>query len=233
MCGRFTLNQSAEALAQVFHVEPVLDLAADFNIAPTRMVATVLRNPESEKREFKQLYWGLIPSWAKDAGMGAKLINARAETVAEKSAFRSAFKHRRCLVLADGFYEWQRQPGKKQPFYFRLQDGQPFAFAGLWERWRSPTNEEVISCTILTTAANELLQPIHERMPVILEPQDYDLWLDSQVQTPQTLQELLRPYPAPAMTAYPVSTLVNNSRHHSPECIIPLSEKNVPTNQLN
>ncbi|MEH2265606.1 SOS response-associated peptidase [Nostoc sp.] len=233
MCGRFTLNQSAEALAQVFRVDPVLDLAADFNIAPTRMVATVLRNPESEKREFKQLYWGLIPSWAKDAGMGAKLINARAETVAEKPAFRSAFKHRRCLVLADGFYEWQRQQGKKQPFYFRLQDRQPFAFAGLWERWRSPANEEVISCTILTTAANELLQPIHERMPVILEPQDYDLWLDSQVQTPQTLQELLRPYPAPAMTAYPVSTLVNNSRHHSPECIIPLSEKNVPTNQLN
>jgi putative SOS response-associated peptidase YedK len=233
MCGRFTLNQSAEALAQIFHVEPVLDLVADFNIAPTRMVATVLQNPESEKREFKQLHWGLIPSWAKDVAMGAKLINARAETVAEKPAFRSAFKHRRCLVLADGFYEWQRQQGKKQPFYFRLQDGQPFAFAGLWERWRSPANEEVISCTILTTAANELLQPIHERMPVILEPKDYDLWLNSQVQTPQTLEELLRPYPAPAMTAYPVSTLVNNSRHNSPECIIPLSEKNAPTNQLN
>ncbi|HYX15906.1 MAG TPA: SOS response-associated peptidase [Nostoc sp.] len=233
MCGRFTLNQSPEALAQVFDVEPVLDFAGGYNIAPTQMVATVLQNPESEKREFKQLYWGLIPSWAKDAGMGAKLINARAETVAEKPSFRSAFKHRRCLVIADGFYEWQRQEGKKQPFYFRLQDGQPFAFAGLWEKWRSPANEEIISCTILTTAANELLQPIHERMPVILEPEDYDLWLDSQVQTPQTLQQLLRPYPAPAMTAYPVSILVNNSRHNSPECIIPLSEKNAPTNQLN
>ncbi|MEH2322445.1 MAG: SOS response-associated peptidase [Nostoc sp.] len=241
MCGRFTLNQSAAALAEVFHVEPVLDLTAGYNIAPTQMVATVLQNPESEKREFKQLYWGLIPSWAKDARMGAKLINARAETVAEKPAFRSAFKHRRCLVIADGFYEWQRQQGKKQPFYFRLQDGQAFGFAGLWEKWRclgqpeagTTANEEIISCTILTTAANELLQPIHERMPVILEPKDYDLWLDSQVQTPQTLQQLLRPYPAPAMTAYPVSTLVNNSRHNSPECIIPLSEKNAPTNQLN
>ena len=235
MCGRFTLNQSVEALAQVFHVEPVLDLAANFNIAPTQMVATVLQNPESEKREFQQLHWGLIPSWAKDAGMGAKLINARAETVAEKPSFRSAFKHRRCLVLADGFYEWQRQEGKskKQPFYFRLEDGQPFGFAGLWEKWRSPANEEIISCTILTTAANELLQPIHDRMPVILEPKDYDLWLDSQVQTPQTLQQLLRPYPAPAMIAYPVSTLVNNSRHNSPECIIPLSEEKTPTNQLN
>ncbi|MBG1266079.1 SOS response-associated peptidase [Nostoc sp. WHI] len=249
MCGRFTLNQSAAALAQVFHVQEVQDLAAEYNIAPTRMVATVLQNPESEKREFKQLHWGLIPSWAKDSRMGVKLINARAETVAEKPAFRSAFKHRRCLVLADGFYEWQRQQGKKQPFYFRLQDGQPFGFAGLWERWRclrqpvrvasptgeagTPANEEIISCTILTTAANELLQPIHERMPVILEPQDYDLWLDSQVQTPQILQQLLRPYPAPAMTAYPVSTLVNNSRHNSPQCIIPLSDQNAPTNQLN
>ncbi|MFN6463246.1 MAG: SOS response-associated peptidase [Nostoc sp. DedVER02] len=251
MCGRFTLNQSAEALAQVFHVEPSLDLAAEFNIAPTQMVATVLQNPESEKREFKQLYWGLIPSWAKDPAMGAKLINARAETVAEKPSFRSAFKHRRCLVLADGFYEWQRQQGKKQPFYFRLQDGQPFAFAGLWEKWRclrqpvraasptgeagtpAPANEEIISCTILTTAANELLQFIHERMPVILEPKDYDLWLDSQVQTPQTLQQLLRPYPALAMTSYPVSTLVNNSRHNSPQCIIPLSDENAPANQLN
>ncbi|MEH2331811.1 SOS response-associated peptidase [Nostoc sp.] len=241
MCGRFTLNQSAAGLSEVFHIESVPDLAAEYNIAPTQMVATVLQNPESEKREFKHLHWGLIPSWAKDAGMGAKLINARAETVAEKPAFRSAFKHRRCLVLADGFYEWQRQQGKKQPFYFRLQDGQPFGFAGLWERWRclrqpeagTPANEEIISCTILTTAANELLQPIHERMPVILEPQDYDLWLDSQVQTAQTLQQLLRPYPAPAMIAYPVSTLVNNSRHNSSECIVPLSEKNAPANQLN
>jgi putative SOS response-associated peptidase YedK len=233
MCGRFTLNQLSARLSQVFHVEPVPDLAAEYNIAPTQLVATVLQNPESEKREFKQLHWGLIPSWAKDARMGAKLINARAETAAEKPAFRSAFKHRRCLVVADGFYEWQQQQGKKQPFYFRLPDGQPFGFAGLWEKWRTPAKEEIISCTILTTAANELLQPIHERMPVILEPEDYDLWLDSQVQTPQTLQQLLRPYPASAMTAYPVSTLVNNSQYNSPQCIIPLSEKNAPANQLN
>jgi putative SOS response-associated peptidase YedK len=223
MCGRFTLNQPVEALAKIFDVQQLPDLPAEYNIAPTQKVATVLQNPESKKREFQQLHWGLIPSWAKDPGIGAKTINARAETVAEKPAFRSAFKHRRCLVLADGFYEWQRQQGKKQPFYFRLQDGQPFAFAGLWERWQSPSNEEITSCTILTTAANELLQPIHERMPVILDPQDYDLWLDSQVQTPQTLQQLLRSYPAAAMTAYPVSTLVNNSRHNSPECIVPMS----------
>jgi putative SOS response-associated peptidase YedK len=223
MCGRFTLNQSATALAHIFDVPQVPDLAAGYNIAPTQMVATVLHNLDSNKREFQQLRWGLIPSWAKDSGIGAKLINARAETVAEKPSFRSAFKRRRCLVLADGFYEWQRQQGKKQPFYFRLQDGQPFAFAGLWESWRSPANEEITSCTILTTTANELLQPIHDRMPVILKPQDYDLWLDPQVETPQPLQQLLCPYPAPAMTAYAVSTLVNNSRHNSSECIMPIS----------
>ncbi|BAZ31528.1 hypothetical protein NIES4074_40010 [Cylindrospermum sp. NIES-4074] len=233
MCGRFTLNQSAEALAQFFHVQEVPDFTTGYNIAPTQMVATLLHNSESNQREFHQLRWGLIPSWAKDPGMGAKLINARAETVAEKPAFRSAFKRRRCLVLADGFYEWQRQQGKKQPFYFRLQDGQPFGFAGLWERWQSLSGEEIASCTILTTAANELLQPIHNRMPVILEPQDYNLWLDPQVEKPEVLQPLLHPYPAQAMTAYPVSTWVNNSRHNSPECIIPLSEQNTPTNQLN
>lgn len=226
MCGRFTLNQSASALTEVFHVESIPDLADQYNIAPTQMVATVLHNVESNQREFQHLRWGLIPSWAKDPSIGAKLINARAETVAEKPSFRSAFKHRRCLVVADGFYEWQRQQGKKQPFYFRLQDGQPFGFAGLWEKWRSPDQEEIISCTILTTVANELLQPIHERMPVILNPKDYDLWLDPQVQTSEPLHQVLCPYPAPAMTAYPVSTLVNKAQHNSPECIIPLDEKN-------
>ncbi len=233
MCGRFTLNQSAAALAQVFHVEQIPDLAAQYNIAPTQMVATVLHNPEKDQREFQQFRWGLIPSWAKDSSMGAKLINARAETVAEKPAFRSAFKRRRCLVVADGFYEWQRQKSKKQPFYFRLQDGQPFGFAGLWERWETPEQEEIISCTILTTAANELLQPIHDRMPVIIAPKYYDLWLDTQVQTPEPLQQLLQPYPETAMTAYPVSTLVNKAQHNSSECITPLSEKNDPSNQLN
>jgi putative SOS response-associated peptidase YedK len=221
MCGRFTLNQSATALAEVFHVQPVLDLEAQYNIAPTQMVAIVLHNPESNKRELWQLRWGLIPSWAKDAGIGNKLINARAETVAEKPSFRSAWKRRRCLVVADGFYEWQKQPEQKarQPFYFQLQHGQPFGFAGLWEKWRSPTDEEIISCTIITTQANELLQPIHDRMPVILAPQDYDLWLS--------------PYPASAMIAHPVSTLVNSPKHNSPECIIPINEQNTHPNQLN
>ncbi|MEA5563916.1 SOS response-associated peptidase [Anabaena sp. UHCC 0399] len=233
MCGRFTLTQTAEALAEIFHVQPEQNLAVQYNIAPTQMVVTVLHNPEVNQRELQQLRWGLIPSWAKDSSIGSKLINARSETVAEKPSFRSAFKHRRCLVVADGFYEWQKQQGTKQPFYFRLRDGQPFGFAGLWEKWSSPTQEEIISCTILTTAANELLQPIHDRMPVIIDPKDYDLWLDPEVQTPQPLQSLLSPYPTAAMTAYPVSKLVNSPKHNSPECIIPVNEQNTHPNQLN
>ncbi|WP_414585045.1 SOS response-associated peptidase [Scytonema sp. PCC 10023] len=222
MCGRFTLSQTAEAIYQTFHVNKIPDLEPQYNIAPTQMVAAVLHNPETKQREFQKLRWGLIPSWAKDLGMGAKLINARAETAAEKPAFRSAFKHRRCLVVADGFYEWQTKEGKKQPFYFHLKEGKPFGFAGLWEQWQSPQGEEITSCTILTTKCNELLEPIHERMPVILQPQDYDLWLDPQVQTPEPLQQLLHPYPSEAMMAYPVSTVVNSPKHNSPDCIKPL-----------
>lgn len=222
MCGRFTLSQTAEAIYQTFHVNKIPDLEPQYNIAPTQMVAAVLHNPETKQREFQKLRWGLIPSWAKDLGMGAKLINARAETAAEKPAFRSAFKHRRCLVVADGFYEWQTKEGKKQPFYFHLKEGKPFGFAGLWEQWRSPQGEEITSCTILTTKCNELLEPIHERMPVILQPQDYSLWLDPQVQTPEPLQQLLHPYPSEAMMAYPVTTVVNSPKHNSPDCIKPL-----------
>lgn len=233
MCGRFTLTQSEQALAEFFQIQEVTHLVAQYNIAPTQMVATVLFTSTNNKRQLQQLRWGLIPSWAKDPSIGAKLINARAETVAEKPSFRSAFKHRRCLVAADGFYEWQKQQNTKQPFYFRLRDRKPFAFAGLWEKWTSPTHEEIISCTILTTAANELLQSIHDRMPVILDPKDYDLWLDSEVQTPEPLQSLLSPYPAAAMTAYPVSKLVNSPKNNSRECIIPIDEQNHHPNQLN
>ncbi|ARV59132.1 hypothetical protein BZZ01_11215 [Nostocales cyanobacterium HT-58-2] len=222
MCGRFTLFQTAETLCQTFHVEKAPDQELQYNIAPTQMVTAVVCHQQTKQREFQKLRWGLIPSWSKDPAMGSKLINARAETVAEKPAFRSAFKHRRCLVVADGFYEWQQQEGKKQPYYFRLGEGKPFGFAGLWEQWRSPQGEEITSCTILTTQANTLLQPVHERMPVILQEQDYDLWLDPQVQTPESLQQLLHPYPSEAMTSYLVSKVVNNSKHNSPDCIKPL-----------
>jgi putative SOS response-associated peptidase YedK len=227
MCGRFTLSQPVEAIASIFQLKEVPNLEPRYNIAPTQLVPTVWQtstqsdagDKDKVLRQFQLLRWGLVPSWAKDPAMGAKLINARAETVAEKPSFRSAFRHRRCLVIADGFYEWRRQEGKKQPFYFRLQNGQPFAFAGLWERWQDPKSEAIASCTILTTAANELLQPIHDRMPVILDSKDYDLWLDPAVQKPEQLQQLLQPYPSEAMLSYPVSTKVNNPANNTPECI--------------
>jgi len=221
MCGRYSQSQSAEIIAKAFQVDSVPALKPRYNIAPTQSVPTVLQTSASTNRQFKMLHWGLIPSWAKDPKMGGRLINARAETVNEKPAFRSAFRQRRCLVLADGFYEWQQQEDKKQkqPFYFRLSDGQPFAFAGLWEHWKGADGEEIESCTLLTTEPNELMQPIHNRMPVILDPKDYDLWLDSEVKKPELLQPLLRSYQTEEMTAYPVSKAVNKPSNDTAECI--------------
>jgi putative SOS response-associated peptidase YedK len=223
MCGRFTLSVFPEVLTQIFEVEKVPDFKPQYNIAPTQMVLVVLYNSEGHKREIQRLRWGLIPSWAKDQSMGARLINARAETAAEKPMFRRAFKRQRCLVVADGFYEWQRQDGKKQPYYFRLSNGKPFGFAGLWEEWQSPAQEQIKSCTILTTQANELLQVVHDRMPVILQQENYDLWLDPQVHDVELLQPLLHPYPSEAMTSYPVTSLVNSPKNNSAECITPVN----------
>jgi putative SOS response-associated peptidase YedK len=219
MCGRFTLRQSAEEIAQAFQIPDVPPLEPRYNIAPTQPVATVLKIPENSDRQFRMLHWGLIPFWADDPKLGSKLINARAESVAEKPAFRSAFRHRRCLIVTDGFYEWQQQENGKQPFYLRLKDDRPFAFAGLWEHWEEDGGEAIDSCTILTTNANELTHPIHSRMPVILDPKDYDLWLDPSVSKSETLQPLLRPYDSEKMEAYPVSKTVNRPTNDRPECI--------------
>ena len=219
MCGRFSQSKSAETIAQVFQVNNVPPLTPRYNIAPTQQIQTILQNAEQSQREFQMLHWGLIPSWAKDPKMGARMINARAETVAEKPSFRAAFKQRRCLILADGFYEWQQQEKKKQPFYFRMNDEHPFAFAGLWEHWKSGDGEVINSCTILTTEPNDLMRPVHNRMPVIIDPKDYDLWLDTEVKTPELLQPLLHPYSAEEMTAYPVSTKVNKPVNDSAELI--------------
>ena len=217
MCGRFTLSQSINAIASAFNIAQIPPLEPRYNIAPTQLIPSILSALGGEK-QLQMLRWGLIPSWAKDAKISAKLINARAETVSEKPSFKAAFKRRRCLIIADGFYEWQRQENKKQPYYFRLQNAQLFAFAGLWEQWKSPDEDIINSCTILTTEANDLLRPIHDRMPVILESKDYELWLDSEAQQPQ-LQQLLRPYQADLMTSYSVSTKVNNPKNNTPECI--------------
>ncbi len=221
MCGRFTLTQAPSAIA---HNLDLFDLSAftpRYNIAPTQPVMVARMAPGKAERELTYLTWGLIPSWAKDPKIGAKLINARAETLSEKPSFRSAFKRRRCLVIADGFYEWQKQATGKQPMYFSL-DRQPFGFAGLWEHWQSADGSEVESCAIITTEANELMRPIHDRMPVILNPQNYDRWLDPESSSDR-IQSLLCPYPAVEMSVYPVSAKVNNPRNEDAECITPIA----------
>ncbi|MCU0548030.1 MAG: SOS response-associated peptidase [Leptolyngbya sp. Prado105] len=211
MCGRFTQTHSNLDLAERFDLEETPDWQPRYNIAPTQLIFAIVA-----PHRFKFLYWGLIPSWSKDPTIGSKLINARAETVSEKPSFRTAFKRRRCLIAADGYYEWKKQPDKKQPFYFRLASGDIFAFAGLWEQWDSPTGDRLETCTIITTVANELASPVHDRMPVILNQNDYDRWLDPNF---KSAQSLLHPYDAQAMTHYPVSTRVNSPGHESPDCI--------------
>lgn len=216
MCGRFTLRTPASEVAEQFALFAMPPFTSRFNIAPTQPVPVVRMVPE---RECVLLRWGLIPGWAKDPTIGARLINARAETVADKPAFRAAFRRRRCLVLADGFYEWQKSAKRKQPFFFHLRDDRPFAFAGLWESWEGADNSHLETCTILTTAPNELVAPVHDRMPVIVTPDTHDAWLDPAVEQPDRLSPLLRPYPAEAMDAYPVGPLVNSPTHDGPELI--------------
>lgn len=217
MCGRFVLISDVDALQLAFNLTDIPQaLPARFNIAPSQPVAVIANDAPQTLALFR---WGLIPFWAKDAGIGASLINARAETAAEKPAFRAAFKRRRCLIPADGFFEWQKTDRGKVPLFIHLRDRRPFAFAGLWEIWFSPEGDELRTCTILTTSPNSFMEPIHNRMPVILPPEDYDAWLLPDEQPASMLLPLLRPYAADQMTAYAVSTFVNNPRNDTPECI--------------
>ena len=218
MCGRYSLKADIAQLAMRF------EFAADeaihepaYNIAPTQQVLTVTNEGE---RRASYMRWGLIPFWAKDAKIGYRMINARGETVAEKPSFRTALRKRRCLILADGFYEWQKLGGKqKRPMRIVLKSGEPFAFAGLWETWKDPEGELIKSCTIITTAANDYLQPIHDRMPVILPRESESFWLDKDVEDPLALTSVIAPYPDDEMDAFEVSTLVNNTRNKGPEVI--------------
>ena len=218
MCGRFAQKSPAKKVAEKFKVEEVPPLAERFNVAPTQDVLTV--REASAGREATFLKWGLVPHWAKDPAIGNKLINARAETVTEKPSYREAFTRRRCLIPLDGFYEWSRRGERKRPFYFRMRDGEPFAVAGLWERWEGD-GRSLETCTLLTTEANTLLAPYHERMPVILRPEDYDLWLDAEVRRVELLRPLLRPYTHGEMSAYAVSLLVNSPSNDDPRCVEP------------
>jgi putative SOS response-associated peptidase YedK len=229
MCGRFTLLASPEDVARIFSVplveaERVLEGRPRYNIAPTTSVAAVRTSTGDGGRTIVPLRWGLIPRWAKETKSGPLLINARAETVAEKPAFRDSFRSRRCLVVANGFYEWQKLIDRKQPFHFKVDDGALFAFAGIWESWDPGGSEDnqVESCAILTTSANELAKQVHDRMPVILDRDSWDTWLrDVQYDRTQqnTLRSLLCPFPPERMSAVPVSTTVNNARNDLPECL--------------
>ena len=218
VCGRYTLRTPVETLVERFEIDEYpSSITPNYNVAPTQGVAAVMA--EKGKRKLEMLHWGLIPSWAKDPEVGNRMINARAETVAEKPSYRKAFKGRRCLILADGFYEWQKTDSGKQPFYIRMQDESPFAFAGLWESWQN--GHEIRSCTIITTAPNEVAASIHNRMPVILHPEDYEMWLDPDFDEREPLTTLLKPFPAEAMEAYPVSRRVNKPSNNDSGVIEP------------
>jgi putative SOS response-associated peptidase YedK len=223
MCGRFSLRaRLAELLAEFsLEEENAPSLSPRYNIAPSQPVFAVREKTDSTSpaREAVLLRWGLIPAWAADPAIGNRMINARSETVAEKPAFHAAFKRRRCLLAADGFYEWKAEGKTKQPYFIHFTDDRPFAFAGLWEIWEGPDRARIESCTILTTEANELMRPIHHRMPVILRPREYARWLDASEQESGALLPLLVPYDGDGLEAYPVDRLVNNPRHEDRDCI--------------
>ena len=221
MCGRFALTVSARVLGELFDVPGPESYAPRYNIAPSQQVL-VARSGESG-RELAPVRWGLIPHWADDPSIGNRMINARGETVASKPAFRSAVKHRRCLIPADGFYEWKKVGAGKQPYLIRFADGRAFAFAGLWERWLPRDGgSPVDSCTIVTTTPNEVVRELHDRMPVILPNTDFEEWLQPEPLPPPRLDELLVPCPAEKMEAFPVSRRVNSAAYDRPECIAPL-----------
>ncbi len=220
MCGRFSLGVSPATLLTHFNVQESVAWTERYNLTPGQEVLTIVQTAEG-RRELRRMRWGLIPAWAKDPAIGNQLINARAETVASKPAFRSAFRERRCLIVTDGFYEWEAQGRRKQPWCIRRADGQPFAFAGLWERWTDSAGQPVDTCTIITTTPNELIRRFHHRMPVILAHADYALWLDGQTRDADRLLPLLVPCPPNELTAYPVSPIVNNPANDTPACQAP------------
>ncbi len=219
MCGRFAFYSPAQATAELFGVHTLLETEPRYNIAPTQYIPAVRATDDG--RELAMLKWGLVPFWAKDPSIGNRMINARAETVAEKPSYRNAYKHRRCLVLADGFYEWHREGDTKVPYFISLASGEPFAFAGLWERWKNRDDGDVLdSATLITTDANEYLSQVHHRMPLILTPDTADRWLSGDTTLIDEAHEV-----TPALQAWPVSRQVNNARNEGEELVYPDGEK--------
>ena len=230
MCGRYRLSRSKQIVEEYFEAasESDEDWAPRYNIAPTQPVATIRQAGAS--RILSMMRWGLVPSWATDLSIGAQLINGRSETALTKPAFRDAFRARRCLIPADGFYEWKKSGKQRHPFHFGMKDGSIFAFAGLWDRWKSPNGQLIDSCSILTTAPNKLLNDVHDRMPVILPPRHYQTWLTAPVTESERLAEILVPFDAALMARYPVSSLVNGAKNDSPECAQEVSNPEVQSN---
>lgn len=214
MCGRYALTSSPAVIKERFSLLWAPEVAAHYNIAPSQMIPVVRAGAQG--RELAFVKWGLIPHWAKDPAMGARLVNARAETLADKPAFRDAWRRRRCLVPADAFYEWKAIGGRKQPYCLRMADNTLFGMAGLWEHWRDAAGETVETCTIITTDANELVGELHDRMPLIIAPADYATWLDAAA---PAARELLKPFPAERMRCYPVSARVNSARNDDAACL--------------
>ncbi len=218
MCGRFTLETSKELIESELKVV-VEELLPNYNIAPSQKVLSIVGSREGRKAGY--LKWGLVPSWAKETKIGSKMINARSETVDEKPSFKRLLTRRRCLIVADSFYEWKREGNQKQPYRITVNAGELFTFAGLWDRWES-NEEEIVSCTILTTIPNKLMRDIHDRMPVILDEKAQELWLDSALEDKSTLKRLLTPYDSDKMNAFPVSSKVNNPQYNDASLIKPI-----------
>ncbi|UMZ35994.1 SOS response-associated peptidase [Priestia megaterium] len=222
MCGRFSLATDIYALQEQFNFEfnDEVTINPRFNVAPSQQILTIGSN--GGKRTGITMKWGLVPSWSKDSKIGYKMINARAEGIDQKPSFKTPFKHKRCLIVCDGFYEWKKEGENKQPFRFVMEDGRPFAFAGLWDEW-DKNGEPLYSCTIITTTPNEITQEVHNRMPVILEEDAYDVWMDSKMNDTEYLKSLLIPFPSKKMKSYPVSTLVNSPKNDVAECLAPIN----------
>jgi putative SOS response-associated peptidase YedK len=229
MCGRYRLSRRKQIIEEHFDsVSGEEDWSPRYNVAPTQPVPIIRQHPKEPRRELSLVRWGLIPWWAKDASGAARMINARCETAATLPAFRDAFKARRCIVPADGFYEWQKIGKTKQPYCFEVNDGELFAFAGLWERWKDADGKALETCSILTTTPNSVTSSVHDRMPVILNPDAYDVWLDPGFVDVAASSELLKPYQARLMRGYPVSTRVNHVTHDDAECAKPVDLELAP-----
>ncbi len=232
MCGRYRLSRRKQVVEEHFDaVSGEEEWTPRYNIAPTQPVPVIRQNPETHRREILRMRWGLIPSWATDPSIGNKTINARSETIETTPSFRDPFRSQRCLIPADGFYEWKRQGKTKQPYCFEVSEGTVFAFAGLWDRWTDPQGQLIESCTILTTTANPLLADLHDRMPVILQPDDYDSWLDIKPGNPRSRLKLLTHWTG-LMRRYPVSTRVNQVQNDDAQCSEPIELETTAQGQL-